>query len=228
VRLRSETKQGAYAARNRGVAASRGGILAFTDADCVPAADWLERMVAAVSAPGVELVLGGRRYNARSPALALATAHEEERSTYIFAAGESALAFGYTNNMAVRRGLFERRGPFWEVPRGADSVFVYRVMEYESPRVVRYVPDARVRHLEILTLTRWMRKKMIYGRVAEQMFRQGVRRHRDFTPAESREILRRTVRRNRYSRPQSLGLVMVVVAGMLCFRLGRLSARWLA
>ncbi len=62
VRVLFESKQGAYAARNRGVGVSRGTLLAFTDADCVPARDWLAQMVEAVRAPGVELALGAREY----------------------------------------------------------------------------------------------------------------------------------------------------------------------
>jgi glycosyltransferase involved in cell wall biosynthesis len=62
VRLLLEPKQGAYAARNRGVAAAEGHIIAFTDADCVPAPDWLEQMDAALSAPGVEVAQGGRLF----------------------------------------------------------------------------------------------------------------------------------------------------------------------
>lgn len=40
-----EEKPGSYAARNAGIAAARGSILAFTDADCIPDSDWLEKGV---------------------------------------------------------------------------------------------------------------------------------------------------------------------------------------
>lgn len=41
VTLTTEATPGSYAARNHGLTLARGDILAFTDADCVPAADWL-------------------------------------------------------------------------------------------------------------------------------------------------------------------------------------------
>jgi len=59
IRLLVEPKQGSYAARNRGAAAAKRAIIAFTDADCVPAADWLERIVASMRVPWAELVQGG-------------------------------------------------------------------------------------------------------------------------------------------------------------------------
>jgi glycosyltransferase involved in cell wall biosynthesis len=46
-----------HAARNRGVARSRGDILVFTDPDCRPGNDWLERLIAAHDA-GHQLVCG--------------------------------------------------------------------------------------------------------------------------------------------------------------------------
>jgi glycosyltransferase involved in cell wall biosynthesis len=48
VRVIREPKPGSYAARNRGIEASRGELLGFTDADCVPAGNWIERGVRAV------------------------------------------------------------------------------------------------------------------------------------------------------------------------------------
>src|SRR5258708_3660856 len=36
-----EPNPGSYAARNRAIAVATGEILAFTDADCLPAQDWL-------------------------------------------------------------------------------------------------------------------------------------------------------------------------------------------
>jgi glycosyltransferase involved in cell wall biosynthesis len=44
-----ESKQGSYAARNRGVVIATGEILAFTDADCLPMAEWLERGATALA-----------------------------------------------------------------------------------------------------------------------------------------------------------------------------------
>src|SRR6188472_4377388 len=48
---------GAVAARQAGVAAARGRILAFTDSDCVPDPGWLEAGVAAFDA-GADVVQG--------------------------------------------------------------------------------------------------------------------------------------------------------------------------
>ncbi|MBC8120525.1 MAG: glycosyltransferase [Gemmatimonadaceae bacterium] len=41
----SESKPGSYAARNKGLSLAKGEIIAFTDADCIPAQNWIERGV---------------------------------------------------------------------------------------------------------------------------------------------------------------------------------------
>lgn len=43
--LTTEKQRGSYAARNRGIKIAKGELLAFTDSDCIPANDWLERGV---------------------------------------------------------------------------------------------------------------------------------------------------------------------------------------
>lgn len=57
--IKLEKNSGPGVARNIGAAAATGEILAFTDSDCVAPADWLERIVAALDAPGVVAATGG-------------------------------------------------------------------------------------------------------------------------------------------------------------------------
>ena len=43
-----ESCPGSYAARNKGISLSKGNVIAFTDADCIPALDWIEKGVASL------------------------------------------------------------------------------------------------------------------------------------------------------------------------------------
>jgi glycosyltransferase involved in cell wall biosynthesis len=49
--LAVEPDPGSYAARNRGLALAQGEVIAFTDADCIPTPDWIERGVAHLCQP---------------------------------------------------------------------------------------------------------------------------------------------------------------------------------
>ncbi len=68
VRLLREPRRGSYAARNRGLAGTTAPLLAFTDADCLPAPDWLARGVAVLAGdPAVDLVAGRIECSPASP-----------------------------------------------------------------------------------------------------------------------------------------------------------------
>jgi glycosyltransferase involved in cell wall biosynthesis len=225
ISLLRERKQGAYAARNRGVAASTGSIIAFTDADCSAFPEWLEQIVAALDSPEVLLVQGGRSYGVESPGLKMLETYESERAVFTFSRSDSKTYYGYTNNMAVRRDVFDRCGPFLEVTRGADSLFVHRVIAEYSRDAIRYAPAAKIRHLEMTSVRQWLQKRFIYGRSFQRNYQRRKGAYRLITPAESSVILRETVRRKNYSLPRTLCLIALLWMGTVFYMLGRLAGR---
>lgn len=225
IKLLFEEKKGSYAARNRGVSESKGEIIAFTDSDCVPSPDWLVIISRAFQDPGVGVLQGRRLYNTRSLGLLLLQEYESERAVFTFSGRLPGLYYGYTNNMAVRREVFDRCGPFLEVLRGADSIFVNRVIDEYSPGIVRYAPEAVIRHSEITGLTDYQRKRFLYGRSLELNYPIRKKSHRNMTLSERFEIIRATNKRNNYSIPTSIYLFILVLFGMVCFMSGRLSVR---
>jgi glycosyltransferase involved in cell wall biosynthesis len=102
--------QGAAAARNAGIAASRGQVLALIDSDCRPARDWLARGIAALAR--AEMV-GGR----------VDTVAEDEQNPTAVEAFEKVFAFDFARyieqegfsgagNMFVPRAIFDHVGGF--------------------------------------------------------------------------------------------------------------------
>lgn len=102
-RLIEEPKPCDDAARNRGARDSRGEVLAFTDADCLPEATWLERGYAHARAAIEPAFVTGRiavfPRDADAPTAA-------ERFDMLHA------SFAVTSNLFVHWQVFERIGPF--------------------------------------------------------------------------------------------------------------------
>jgi glycosyltransferase involved in cell wall biosynthesis len=219
VRLLSEPAPGAYAARNRGVSASRGSIVAFTDSDCAPDRDWLARIESALNVPGVLLVQGSQRFARESLTLSLLSDYENAKAAHVFSSGAPEIYYAYTNNMAVRRELVDRVGPFAEVMRGGDVLFMQKAIAASSCGAIQYRPEIRVRHLEITSARRWFQKLRIYG---ESLRAYGtVARARPLNLRERLQIVRATVQRGRYSPVKSAVLLTLLIAGALFYEIGR-------
>ena len=222
IRLLTETKPGAYACRNRGVSASSGSIVAFTDADCVPAPDWARTIAAHMADPRVGVLIGRTSAgDSPSKSLQLLDGYEHAKNQYALTSGISTMYYGRTNNMAVRRPLLERY-PFVERRRGGDTIFVRQVVDAESCSAVRYVPQMRVHHLEIRHASAMLRKHFIYGR-SRRLYRH-LARTRPLSTGERVDAFRRTLHHERCSLVDAVRLMSLLLGGMVAWNAGQLSA----
>ena len=219
VMVLKEEIQSSYAARNHGVMMARGEIIAFNDSDCEVCATWLERLAASLTEPGTALVLGGVRNARESFALTMAADYDAQKAEYVCSERNRRLYFAYAGNMAVRREVFQQCGPFLQISRGADVVFISKVLEAYGTQSVRYVSQAQVRHLEINHVSDWLRKMSTYGRSYNGYRAWSQTRALGFR--ERWEVMRRTIVRNRYTWPRALSFMMLLAAGVVPFELAR-------
>ncbi len=146
VRYVLEHRQGVSEARNRGIREARGGILAFTDDDVLPAPDWIAQIAAALGrwdAHGV----GGRilpQWEAPAPVWITESRHLLNRLAIMDSEEGRLLALPLPSrpqvwgaNMAFRRELFEAVGDFdprrgvvgGRLSRGEEIDLIRRALE---------------------------------------------------------------------------------------------------
>lgn len=224
VQVVDEAKRGAYAARNRGIAVARGEVLLFTDVDCVPDRAWMRHHLDAIAEPGVDVVLGPRRPACDTTPLRLMMLYEETKAAVVFGGADRARYYGYTNNMAVRTRTLVELGGFDEVLRGADSVFVRRVVDRHGTEAVRYRREAAVTHLEIRTLRHWYAKHAIYGRSNQRNSRRTVT-CRPLSMGMRWRTYRTAVREHGLGTANAVLLLAILVGGGLSHEAGRLAGR---
>lgn len=138
-RVLSEPRPGSYAARNAGVRDLDAEVVAFTDADCVPAPNWLARGVA-FETP----VVAGRIAPLASPRPSV----WERYDTATYLAQDDLVAthgFGATANLFVRAEVLEATGGFDASLRSSgDRDFGRRARE--QGYATRYAADVVVAH----------------------------------------------------------------------------------
>lgn len=145
VRVVFEGREGSYAARNAGIRAATGRVIAFTDADCLPAPGWLEAGTAALDRDAADLVGGAITVfpeEASHPRAAelYEMKHAFPQQTYV-----QELGFAATANLLVRRSVFEAVGPFREDLRSGGDLEFGRRATSAGFRIV-FEPEAVVAH----------------------------------------------------------------------------------
>lgn len=145
-RLVREGSPGSYAARNAGLAHARGEVVAFTDADCLPAPDWIEKGVERLKRGGGRSVVAGRvEVFPRTPRRPNAV----EQYEVLFALAQKEFVrrynFGATANLFAWREAFARVGPFLaQVKSGGDLEWGRRAAGHGY--LLEYADETRVRH----------------------------------------------------------------------------------
>jgi glycosyltransferase involved in cell wall biosynthesis len=223
IRLLQEPIQGAYAARNRGIRDARGRVLVFTDPDCVPTPDWLSAIAQDIDIPGTAVVIGGYVVPRHSEAMQLLVRYENTKDAFVFSSAAPELYYGHTNNMAVLHDVFEQFGPFVQRRRGADTIFVRRVVDALSYRAVRYSSAALVDHLELDGIATYYRKMMLYGESRESY--RHISWTRPLTLRERFVVFRRTCADHALSVRQTTHLLALLSMGLVSWRAGRARAQ---
>lgn len=166
VQILQETERGASAARNTGVRASQGDVIAFTDADCAPEPDWLGYVLPFFEDPTVGAVAG--RVVPAPPASVL----ERFSALYTLRAPEAPSRHrtwtpdsgGFpTANLVLRKNVFDAIGGFDSRLRlyGEDYDLCARI--YAAGREIAYEPRARVAHRHRTSFGGMLRQAFGFG-----------------------------------------------------------------
>jgi glycosyltransferase involved in cell wall biosynthesis len=143
-KLLVEKQPGPGLARNTGIAAASGVLLAFIDADCFAHVDWLKHAVEALLQPNV-LVIGGDVRIGYVDENHL-TALEAYESVFAYRQKEyiERIGFSGTGNLAFKREAFDKVGPFAGIGIAEDRDWGLRAKA--KGLKISYVPGMIVWH----------------------------------------------------------------------------------
>ncbi len=146
VTLTYESKPGSYAARNKGISLAKGEILAFTDSDCIPAENWIEKGVEKLSkVSDCGLVAGKIELFFKIPNQPTAIEFYDAISYLDQKQHVNRSKFGATANMFTFASRFENVGLFNdELKSGGDMEWGQRVSS-QGDEIV-YSEEAYIKH----------------------------------------------------------------------------------
>jgi len=121
--LSVETNPGSYAARNKGISVSKGKIIAFTDSDCIPVSDWIEKGVLKLeSLPEYGFVAGKIKMFFKNPKKLSAVEIYENIRSFNQKKNIEKYQHGVTANLFTYKKVLEHAGCFSETLKSGGDV----------------------------------------------------------------------------------------------------------
>jgi glycosyltransferase involved in cell wall biosynthesis len=158
VRLVSQSNAGPAAARNRGALEARGGIILFTDDDCVPTPGWLTAMTGPFDDPNVVGVKG--IYRTDQKRLVARFVQIEYEDKYRLMSSTSQIDFIDTYSAGFRRDRFiEEKGYDTSFPVACAEDVELSFRMSARGLAMKFVPEAVVYHAHPDTFWAYLKKK---------------------------------------------------------------------
>jgi glycosyltransferase involved in cell wall biosynthesis len=154
--------QSSYAARNTGIRAAIGEIIAFTDADCRPQPQWLELLVQAFIQPEIAVV-AGEITALTGTTLLEQFADREDTLSQKHTLSHKFCPYGQTANLAIRRSVLLKSGLFRPyLTTGGDADICWRILSGNMGELA-FAPQAIVQHRHRKTLRELTKQWRRYG-----------------------------------------------------------------
>jgi glycosyltransferase involved in cell wall biosynthesis len=113
VRVINESRRGSYAARNKGILNAKGAVIAFTDSDCIPLKDWIEKGVQnLLGRPNIGLAAGKIKIIVSDPENPTAIELYEKIAAFPQKFYVEKDKFGATANLFTFKNIIEKVGNF--------------------------------------------------------------------------------------------------------------------